>query len=699
MKIIKKYIIFAFFLIFISNVAASNTPYENWNIVSDSLLLDFKVKTDITVEPKSNDFLIKNINLSLSFFPRNDYRQDNVVFQVTPTDYQKGENLIFNWQDPQKDKYQVKIDSNIRTINIPKKIEEKIKFPIATIPEEYKLYLEETELMDYNNEAIIELATELAEGEDDLYETVFKIATWTNENINYSLDTLTADASLPASWVLENRRGVCDELTNLFISLVRTLNIPAKFVAGISYTESELFTENWGTHGWAEIYFPSYGWVPFDVTYGQMGIIDPTHIKLKESFDSDKTSTSFEWLGHEVGISSSGIKMDTEIIDYGNQMSERVKITNSLTKEMVGFGSYNLLHARIKNLNNYYLPIRISVSKTQPINGINPLEIIDPLNKYVLLKPNEEKTVYWRVKIAKDLPKINVYTFPILVYTSFNETSMINLKAKFGETTLSHKDVQELLEALTQKEQKVYSKKISMNCNSERKNYYISEDVNIKCSLKNNGNTNIKELDVCYDSDCKKIELKISQQREITFTKQKKEGSYDAVITAKNNEISKTATVEFIVEEKPVLKIKETIFPETIIFSKPFDIKFTVEKQSSSSPINISIKLFYNFGHEEWKMETFTQDRDFEITIPGYQLASKTNEFKILVEYYDKDNTRYEVEDILKIEVKDLTIKDKAILYFNRINSDSKLAGIIGGVIIGLIILFGIINIVNKKKK
>ena len=539
--------------------------YPNWNIVSDSLLLEFKTSTDITIEHTSSDYIIKNMNLSLSFFPRTDYRQNLATFQVTPTNYQKGESLIFDWDNPSKENYEIKIDSNIRTINIPKKIEKKIPFPMVEIPDEYRLYLEETNLMDYSDEAIIELASDLAEGEDDLYELVFKIAVWTNENIKYSLDTITAEASLPASWVLTNRRGVCDELTNLFISLVRTLDIPAKFVAGISYTESELFDENWGTHGWAEVYMPGHGWVPFDVTYGQMGNIDPTHLKLKESYDSDKTSSSFEWLGHEVQVTSSGIKMDTQVLDYGNKIPDRINIVTSLIKDSVGFGSYDILQAKLKNLNDYYLPVRVSVSKTQAMDGITPLEIIDPLTRYILLKPNEEKDVFWRVKVSDKLFNNNIYTLPILVYTDFNETSLVNLKSKLGDVKLSQKDVQELLDALTQEELKVYSKKINLECKADSDIYYTEENVKINCSIKNNGNTNIKEIDVCLDDDCKKIELKISQERQIVFTQTNIEPKvYEKVITAKNNEISKTDSVNFVVDEKPSLKITETSIPEII---------------------------------------------------------------------------------------------------------------------------------------
>lgn len=690
-------------LLLLPIVSSSKTPYESWFMVSDSLILDFDVSTDIYIKPKTEDYIIKTLNLSLEFFPRNDYRQDNVAFQVTPNNYEKGNELKFFWDNPSEKEYNIKVNSKIKTINIPKKITSKIKFPIDDVPDEYKIYLEETKLMDYNNEAIIELASKLAEGKGDLYEIVFDMGVWTHDNIDYSLETLTAEASLPASWVIKNRKGVCDELTNLFISLVRSIGVPAKFVAGISYTESELFTEKWGPHAWAEVYLPGYGWVPFDVTYGQFGIIDPTHIKLKETYDSDKTSSSFEWVGYDVEAASGGIKMNTNVADYGKKVPERVKLTNTLLKDKVGFGSYNLLETNIKNLNNFYLPISLSISKMQKLDGFEPLEIIDPETIYILLKPLEEKSIFWRLKVSDKLQKTNIYTFPIIIYTDFNESASLNLASQDNEVIFSSKDIQAQLEVLSEKEVKAYSVNLDMGCSPQKNNNYIDEEIIIKCNLKNKGNMNIPELNVCVNGnnqDCKKIELKISQQREVSFIKKNlKEGQYELLITAKNKDVSKTSKVNFIVEEKPKLRVDELSFPQETTFSEPVTIKFTVFKDTTSVPNNVSVKMFYNFGSEVWVIDQFLENREFVITIPPHQLASKINNFKITVEYQDQNNVKYDTQKEFTITIKDLNIKEKMILYYNRLNSDPKLAAIIAGVIVFLILVVVIGRMFGRKKR
>ena len=59
------------------------------------------------------------------------------------------------------------------------------------------------------------------------------------KNVKYDITTSTEDVSQKSSWVLKNKIGVCDEITNLFISLNRASGIPARFVSGVvSYVDT-----------------------------------------------------------------------------------------------------------------------------------------------------------------------------------------------------------------------------------------------------------------------------------------------------------------------------------------------------------------------------------------------------------------------------------------------------------------------------
>lgn len=64
-----------------------------------------------------------------------------------------------------------------------------------------------------------------------------------------------------AAWAWNKRTGDCSEYADLFIALCRARGIPARFCAGYATHLGSSYTMK---HGWAEVFFPKLGWVPFD---------------------------------------------------------------------------------------------------------------------------------------------------------------------------------------------------------------------------------------------------------------------------------------------------------------------------------------------------------------------------------------------------------------------------------------------------
>ncbi|MBW2987864.1 transglutaminase-like domain-containing protein, partial [Candidatus Woesearchaeota archaeon] len=325
---------------------------------------------------------VNSITADFSLFPENSYRQEVNDIRTEPDVI---EDYIFSWPNPVEDKLEYYIEADVKTINEFKIVPKKIRFPIRN--DEQLDYTYSSESIDCDNPAIMELASNLAVGEDDMYAVVHKLAVWVEHNIEYSLDTVTEKSSKPASWVLENKKGVCDELTNLFIALARSLDIPARFVSGTAHTTNAKFADGFGPHGWAEVYFPNYGWVPVDVTYRQIGWLDTSHISLKKSFDPLEPSIKYNWAGSDIDAGIIDISVDVN--DYKHRKEDRFSLQAEVLKKQTGFKSYNLVEATIKNQKGYYLPVeaRLTISDS--------IELLDKNYKLILREPFEEKTVYW----------------------------------------------------------------------------------------------------------------------------------------------------------------------------------------------------------------------------------------------------------------------------------------------------------------
>jgi transglutaminase-like putative cysteine protease len=84
----------------------------------------------------------------------------------------------------------------------------------------------------------------------------------------------------PIDEALETRKGVCQDFAHIFLSLVRPLGIPARYVSGYLFQTAgghDRSTEG-ATHAWVEVLLPDLGWVGLDPTNNL--IADDRHIRV-----------------------------------------------------------------------------------------------------------------------------------------------------------------------------------------------------------------------------------------------------------------------------------------------------------------------------------------------------------------------------------------------------------------------------------
>jgi len=207
--------------------------YAGWYVNSEQVNVSILLSGGFEIQRQS-DSSLQYVIANLSFIPKENYRQKIQDLKTSPNADISSDMVTYQWNSPGNDQYEFQLKSDIIIQNKRNKVNEKVDFPIKNTPIEYNTYTLPSQTIDSDDDDIIKLANTLAEGEDDLFVVVHKIAEWTKGNIIYNLSTLTASVTQSSSWVLENRKGVCDELTNLFIAMVRSLGIPAKFISGDS---------------------------------------------------------------------------------------------------------------------------------------------------------------------------------------------------------------------------------------------------------------------------------------------------------------------------------------------------------------------------------------------------------------------------------------------------------------------------------
>jgi transglutaminase-like putative cysteine protease/predicted glutamine amidotransferase len=93
--------------------------------------------------------------------------------------------------------------------------------------------------------------------------------------------------------VYTERRGVCQDFTNLFICLARLLGVPARYTCGYVYTGPKHANQvqSEASHAWVQVYLPEVGWRGFDPTNGIITQTDHIRVAVGRNY-VDATPTS-----------------------------------------------------------------------------------------------------------------------------------------------------------------------------------------------------------------------------------------------------------------------------------------------------------------------------------------------------------------------------------------------------------------------
>lgn len=644
----KKWLISVLFILALASLALSENLYQY-----DSLTLKLKVAGQINLVPENSGSSLKEATAELLLFPKESYRQQLLEIDADSGEI-KNNKITYSWKNPSTGKKSFGYNAEIETKDFRNKVKTKIEFPIEKSLSGYEEYLLPTETIDSNNPKIMAKANELAEGQDDLFQVVFTLASWVEENIKYDLNTLTAEASQKASWTLENKQGVCDEMTSLFIAMCRSLGIPARFVSGVSYTTSDQFTEKWQPHGWAEVYFPDVGWVSFDTAFGEYGYIDVTHLQLKEEADPAEPSTKFQWLADDVQLKSGPLEFKVTIADYGQKSEDEIRLNLNLLSHQIDFGSHNLVRGTVQNLADYYTATTLQIAVPKEIS------LIGKNKKTVLLGPLETKEIFWAVKVPEGLDPHYWYSFPVLLYSEKNLTAKDEFRVEKGQASYSLSEVGQLS---VQEEEKTYSQKVSLECDSP-KEIDLDENFGVKCTLTNVGNTALKKVNFCLGTICHFVDLGIGQKQvSEAVVKADNPGWNKLLVSAENELVNKKVSVGYLVLDVPKIKLGVKA-PGTAAYSQKFQIEFNLEKASITNPEKVVFKVS-GFGSEnQWEIEKLENQEKLVVEFDG-QMLSWTNQLELDLQWQDQNGKTYSQTQQLEFGGKSSGFKDSVMMFLN----------------------------------
>jgi len=141
------------------------------------------------------------------------------------------------------------------------------------------LYLRETPLTQAD-EAITAFAKSARASADGDLPFLHALLAALHRDITF--DTDPTHTATTAAEAFQLRRGVCQDITHIFIAAARSAGVPARYIGGHFFRADGVTAQEAG-HAWAEAHVDGLGWVGFDPTNG----ISPTeaHVRVAAGLD------------------------------------------------------------------------------------------------------------------------------------------------------------------------------------------------------------------------------------------------------------------------------------------------------------------------------------------------------------------------------------------------------------------------------
>jgi transglutaminase-like putative cysteine protease len=135
--------------------------------------------------------------------------------------------------------------------------------------------------------------------------------------------------------ILEHKSGVCQDFAHVLLQILRTLNIPSKYVSGYICPNKNGMRGEGATHAWVEVWIPGYGWTGIDPTNNVW--VKDNHVKLstgRNFYDCSPAKGTFKGgAKQQLSVYVSVGYEDGHIFEEMNNVGMEVNISEILSAE------------------------------------------------------------------------------------------------------------------------------------------------------------------------------------------------------------------------------------------------------------------------------------------------------------------------------------------------------------------------------
>lgn len=294
-----------------------------------------------------------------------------------------------------------------------------------------------------------ELSAEIVGGLNTRYDKAKAIENYFSTNgYTYQIE----DVSIPEAgedyvdqFLFETRAGYCDNFSTSMVVMLRSLDIPARWVKGFTAgdyaaSQPELLPEDYvlyeisnnNAHSWVEVYFPGSGWVPFEPT---SGFSNPTDFYQETTSDYDYGETETEETeserAEEAEVDEEPIEQEDSAVPALDEQDDQpnYEMYIILVILLVFIGVMMLLFDRRKTIRDWYVRRKWkSLSNNLELESAY-LYITKLLEKRGIIREKNQTLRQYAEEVDKELGTSEMYDI-----TTYYEQLLYNQTIKKGDT-------------------------------------------------------------------------------------------------------------------------------------------------------------------------------------------------------------------------------------------------------------------------
>jgi transglutaminase-like putative cysteine protease len=146
---------------------------------------------------------------------------------------------------------------------------EKVKFQVPYI-----------DFLKSNHSTSLNEIQNVMNGMHDAEQTPFQSAKnfceYIYKEFTYQKGITTVETTIDEIWKIKT--GVCQDFAHMLLTMLRLINVPARYVSGYICPNKNGMRGEGATHAWVEAYIPFYGWLGLDPTNDC--VVNENHVRL-----------------------------------------------------------------------------------------------------------------------------------------------------------------------------------------------------------------------------------------------------------------------------------------------------------------------------------------------------------------------------------------------------------------------------------